>query len=182
MFWSIITAVKLRSGYGIVHQCVMAKSSISIESRCLYALIQSYSGSSGVCWPSVITLSKQMGCAERSIQNWLDELQTNGLLEIERRNGQTNMYHPMVPEEREGVNRDAPLPRTGVHPGGEPVCTQTLTNNITSEPPARKGGAATPPREISPPDEVSGLATDRLMTEDEFQSLMSSVPWRKGSA
>ena len=126
-------SVKIRSGYGIIHQCVMVKSTISRDARCLYALIQSYSGSTGRCWPAVDTLSKHLGCSERSIQNWLSELEKNGLMEIERRDGQTNVFHPLVPEDIEGVNRDAPLPRTGVHPGGAPAFTQTVSMNTISE-------------------------------------------------
>ena len=123
----------------------MSRTDISIEAKCLYALIQSYSGSTGLCWPSVSTLARQMPCETRSIQRWMRELQNKELIEIEVRRGFTNIYHPLVPED---TPDPAVIPiRPGSHPSPDPAVTQTVSMNNNNEQgfrPPLKGGSEPP--------------------------------------
>jgi hypothetical protein len=122
-----------------------------------------------------MTLAKQMGCSDRSIRNWQEELETNSLLQIERRNGQTNLYHPLIPDSIEGRNPGSAL-NSGAGEGGTPVPTN-INNEQEEGGPPLEGGPA-PLAGDGEPD-ILGFPTDRRATEEEAQQITAGLPWRK---
>jgi hypothetical protein len=129
---------ELKSGYGIVHRCVMENQKISRDAKALYALLQSYTGASEYCWPSQARLADGLGCTERSVINWLHELEENGLLRVERETGKSNRYTPLVPDaepvkEPSRVTEGSPEPVNGGSLPREPGFTLRVTSKTNTE-------------------------------------------------
>jgi len=55
----------------------------------------------GICWPGVTGLAKKTSQSERTIQRRLVELQEAGYLRSEERIGRTNLYHLILPTEKD---------------------------------------------------------------------------------
>lgn len=85
-------------------------SAISAEAFRLYVILMGYARQFETCWPRHATLAADMGSSERSIRNWLKELEDSGVIEIERRReeGMPNLYHLRVRANRaENRNGDS---------------------------------------------------------------------------
>lgn len=85
----------------------------------LYTLLIGLSRGFGACWPSQATLAAKLGITQRTVRNWLKELEIAGYLEIEHRYAQpgqeqSNIYHlkKLVPRQGEQV-RNAITSDTG---------------------------------------------------------------------
>ena len=53
----------------------------------VYAYLVSCAGSKGECWPSIPTMSEQLGIAKATVQSRLKELEERGFIEIENKSG-----------------------------------------------------------------------------------------------
>lgn len=74
---------------------------VRAPARLALMLIADYADEDHICWPSIATMSLEMGCSERTVQRVITVLVEHGLLEVERRhaaNGrqQSNRYRLAV--------------------------------------------------------------------------------------
>lgn len=91
------------------------EADISAGAFRLYAYLISYARQFGACWPSQATLAVKLRVSERTIRNWLKELEQAGLIEIEQRfserggGQQSNLYRL----KRTVASREKPAPARG---------------------------------------------------------------------
>ncbi|TZG41309.1 helix-turn-helix domain-containing protein [Halomonas eurihalina] len=76
-------------------------SDVRAPARLALMLMADYADEDHVCWPSIKTMSEEMGCSTRSVQRAIDALEERGLLAVQKRqaaNGrqQSNRYRLAV--------------------------------------------------------------------------------------
>lgn len=72
---------------------VAARTEISIEARFLFGILWTRKNGENVAWPGQATLAATMGCGERSIRRYIDELVAANLIEVEQQGlRRTNRY------------------------------------------------------------------------------------------
>jgi DNA-binding MarR family transcriptional regulator len=71
-------------GYGSVQRLVMKSKTISLSAKALYALLCSYTGHSGYCWPAQDTMASDLSITVRTISRLLNELENDGLIRREK--------------------------------------------------------------------------------------------------
>jgi Helix-turn-helix domain len=82
-----------RHGFTQVPNFVLTKTDISVGAKLTYAMLLKYAWSEDACFPGQTKLAEDMGCGERSVRRYLDELEKVELLEIVQRGlGKTNLY------------------------------------------------------------------------------------------
>lgn len=82
-----------RHGFTQVPNFILTKNDISVGAKLGYAMLLKYAWGDDACFPGQAKLAIDMGAAERSVRTYLKELESAGLLEIERRGlGKTNLY------------------------------------------------------------------------------------------
>ena len=82
-----------RYGFTQLPNFILRNPDISIGAKTTYSLFLSYAWHNNLCFPGQDTLAKAMGMSIGSISAFVKELETVGLVEIERRGqGKTNIY------------------------------------------------------------------------------------------
>lgn len=71
---------------------VLKEGSITPQAKTLYALLRMYAWQSGGCYPGQQTLAEQMGVSDRSVRDYLRELEEALLIHTERRGSTSNRY------------------------------------------------------------------------------------------
>jgi hypothetical protein len=83
----------------------------------LVYLADHFNEDEGAAWPSQARLARLMGCTDRAVRKWLDELQAAQLVRVHRadREGKSNLYRMTTPERGSGVpgTRFRPTPERG---------------------------------------------------------------------
>jgi len=98
------------------------------ERHVLARLADRINDQTGVCWPSVATIAREVCCSVRKVQGVLRELEGRGLVGVERNAGPKgcNLYSLTLP------------PATDAPPHVmHPRTTGTQPPQVTTEPPAR---------------------------------------------
>jgi hypothetical protein len=73
---------------------LLRRAEIGHGAKLTYARLCQYAGRDGRCYPSQRTLARELGVSDRSVRDYLGELETNGLVERERRGlSHTDRYH-----------------------------------------------------------------------------------------
>lgn len=67
-----------KGGYGIVGRMAMRSDKVCKEAKAVYALLCSYTGGKHYCYPTVITLAKDLCTSERTIIRLTEELRQHG--------------------------------------------------------------------------------------------------------
>jgi hypothetical protein len=104
---------------------------IGIGPQALYMWLCSFANNDGECFPSRATLANRMGCSERAVDGYMQELIDIALVVKEQRfsnNKQvTNTYHlPIgVAKSARGVAESAPTPSQNLRTELNPVLTQS---------------------------------------------------------
>jgi hypothetical protein len=123
------TVRRLGGAYGLVYASIVRDPHITPQAKALYALLASYADrDERDCYPSVTTLSKQMGASRATIQRWMAELRASGVLRVEARyrsdGGQgANTY--WLDDRWPRPGRDAP---PGITDGAHPRVTDEAQN------------------------------------------------------
>ncbi len=88
-----------KGGYGIIGRAAMRSDKVSKESKAVYALLCSYTGSKHYCYPTVETLSADMQTSERTIIRLTEELQAHGFCKKVKvkNNKRKTAYIPLNP-------------------------------------------------------------------------------------
>ena len=82
-----------RYGFTQLPNFILRNPDISIGAKTTYALFLSYAWHNNLCFPGQDTLAKAMGMSIGSINAFVKDLESVGLIEIERRGqGKTNVY------------------------------------------------------------------------------------------
>jgi len=80
-------------GFTQLPNFILKNPDISIGAKTTYALFLSYAWHNDMCFPGQDTLAKAIGMSIGSVNTFIKELQTCGLIEITRRGqGKTNLY------------------------------------------------------------------------------------------
>ena len=143
---------RVRRGYGVIHSCVMEFRGLSMGAKCLYSLLQSYQGDDEK-EKSIAELAGFLGCKGRILQKWKGELIAVGLLEVERREGKMDVYHPLLPLEKNGwggvhpgapVHAGAPLTRPDAEPDSSGTLAHGKSDDASSPPIPPRGESGEP--------------------------------------
>jgi hypothetical protein len=82
-----------RHGFTQVPNFILTKRDLSVGAKLAYAMLLKYAWNNDACFPGQLKLAEDMGAGERSVRDYLKELQAGGLLEITQRGlGKTNLY------------------------------------------------------------------------------------------
>lgn len=105
--------------------------------QALYMWLCSYANMEGECFPSRKTLAESIGCSERAIDTYIDELVVAGLVRKEPRYNENkqlsnNYYLPLgVQNLHPGVAEFAPTPSQNLRTELNPVLTQSIYTGET---------------------------------------------------
>lgn len=93
----------LAAGFTTIPNAILRFPGITPGAKLLYVLLLSYAWNSGSCFPGQDRVADDLGVSERSVRNYITELETVGLLRIKQRGlGQTNIYYvPRIPRPAE---------------------------------------------------------------------------------
>ena len=82
-----------RHGFTQVPNFILTEPNLTVGAKLTYAMLLSYAWHNDACFPGQQKLATDMGSGERSIRNYLNELETAGYLEVTQRGlGKTNLY------------------------------------------------------------------------------------------
>ena len=82
-----------RYGFTQVPNFILRNPDISIGAKTTFAMFLSFAWHADCCFPGQDRLAKDMGMSIGSVNAFIKELETAGLIEIERRGqGKTNIY------------------------------------------------------------------------------------------
>ncbi len=80
-------------GFTQVPNFLLKSNKLSAGDKMTFAMLLSYAWQNDFCFPGQARLAIDMGLSDRSVRTHLKSLETNGLLEIQRRGqGKTNTY------------------------------------------------------------------------------------------
>lgn len=108
-------AANRMSGWGLVRQDIMRDSSLSVESKAIYAYLCSIAGTGGVCYPSVDTMMRDLDVSRGRLVKHMRALVAAGVIEKTReRNGNLlgkNVYKIVSAKEiSKGIRSDNSRP------------------------------------------------------------------------
>src|SRR6202021_1989552 len=82
-----------RHGFTQVPNFILTNPGISVGAKLAYAMLLKYAWGDDACFPGQVKLAQDMGAGERSVRDYLKELEAAQLLEIQQRGlGKTNLY------------------------------------------------------------------------------------------
>lgn len=82
-----------RHGFTQVPNFILTKKDLSVGAKLAYAMLLKYAWNNEACFPGQVKLAQDMGAGERSVRDYLKELEAAKLLEITQRGlGKTNLY------------------------------------------------------------------------------------------
>ena len=90
-----------RHGFTMVPNFILTKPDLSVGAKLAYAMLLKYAWADHAVYPGQQTLATDMGAGERSVRNYLTELEQAQLLEVTQRGlGRTNLYRLHVVVQR----------------------------------------------------------------------------------
>ncbi|WP_338832861.1 hypothetical protein MHLNE_16120 [Moorella humiferrea] len=126
----IIDSPVLKKGFTSAPNAVLYDSSLSIGARWLYIILLSFAWQENECWPGHERLAQIAGCHRNTIEKYLKELRTAGLLSWKRRGlNQTNIYYLHDPSQALKI-KDA---HVGVHPDAQGLVHQDAQQLVHKE-------------------------------------------------
>jgi hypothetical protein len=118
----------------------IAATALPLGPRAVLNLLNLRCNGSGVCWPAMKTIAREIGCTERSVQNHLAELIAAGFVELVRGGGRglSNRYRLNLPvqnvENSSGFSDPEGEPNvensSGFSGGGSVQNIETVAGNI----------------------------------------------------
>ena len=80
-------------GFTQLPNFILRNPELSPGAKTTYSLFLSYAWHNDLCFPGQETLAQSLGMSVGSVNSYIKELETNGLIEITRRGqGKTNLY------------------------------------------------------------------------------------------
>src|SRR3984885_2343570 len=74
-----------RHGFTQVPNFILTNPAISVGAKLAYAMLLKYAWGDDACFPGQVKLAQDMGAGERSVRDYLKELEAAQLLEIQQR-------------------------------------------------------------------------------------------------
>ncbi len=147
--WAVFEDPIEYRGYTSVQNVVLRSEEISLAAKALYAILKSFAWQDDHCFPGMELLARYGGCDEKTIRKYRKELETSGLIEVQRRGqGRPNLYvfkalssgqdtntcpdqeQDMVPDEEDSPKKDSVKntpPSDTLYPqSGEPGAPQLI--------------------------------------------------------
>jgi len=90
---------KKNSGFGKVSRDIMKRNDISIQAKCLYALLCCYRDDNGEAYPSIMTLSRKLNKTYPMMFRYLYELESKKIIKISKQkkeNGNNKNYFKIL--------------------------------------------------------------------------------------
>ncbi len=88
-----VLAMRGIPAHGRIPRALLRDASISRDARLLWAELEDHVGKDGEApWPAQETMAEHLGCTDRAVRNWLNELVRAGWLSVEARPGRSNKY------------------------------------------------------------------------------------------
>ena len=95
-----------RHGFTQVPNFILTKKDLSVGAKLAYAMLLKYAWNNDACFPGQVKLAEDMGAGERSVRDYLKELEASRLLEITQRGlGKTNLYRLYLTVKRTSERR-----------------------------------------------------------------------------
>ena len=107
------------------HRAVVRNNQLSRDARLLFVILNSFASTKDGCFVGNDRLEFYLGCSERSIQNWLKELEAVGAVKIlvtNGRNRSVEIVQKVTIQAKSNPERSCGVPRTVVHPHPAPTC------------------------------------------------------------
>ncbi|MBQ4568259.1 MAG: helix-turn-helix domain-containing protein [Desulfovibrio sp.] len=149
---------------------------ISMGAKLVYSLLCDHARDKDHCWPSHDSISKALAASVSSVKNWLNELQANKLIVIERRSYHSSRYYLLRPA---NLGNSAPVnalrpdrPKYGRF--GQNLATEkNVKNNKINTPPLPP---ARPARAASSHEHRKRGGGDFLSANSVFENFWSAYP------
>lgn len=162
----------LAAGYGIVHTVVLKDKKLDAYAKLVYAYLSSRQGlGSKYCFPSINTISKDLGISATKTKESIKSLEENNWIQKKKRphkNGNiSNQYYVLFPAPQEVEEEQILQNKTGINQHKRPIAKQETLKILKAEggsphdlPEGEVGRDMTKGR--SPHDQ--GLVATRLLT------------------
>jgi uncharacterized phage protein (TIGR02220 family) len=119
-----------KGGYGVVYQDVTRNKNISAAAKGLYAYLAAYCGASDECYPSVETITKEMGIGKDTFYRHINSLVAAGVVEKQQVIGQDGKFGRTVYRvTHEVVIHDYPFPQNADTVSSYTEDKETINNN-----------------------------------------------------
>lgn len=128
------TGAEKSQGHARVPNEIARGATLSLQAIGLYAVLASFAGSKGTCYPSLQLLAK-LGCTTvNRVRRVIAELERSGLVVVDHGEGRRNHYHLTTPP----LTTDSPSQNDGATPPettADPIQNEqgTTTNPIQNE-------------------------------------------------
>lgn len=123
--------MKKKGGYGLVYQDVTRNKNIAASAKGLYAYLSSFCGVTDECYPSVDTITKEMGMGKDTFYRHINALVAAGVVEKSQTTGEGGKFGRTVYKlTHEVVISDFPITQNKDTDKPETVAKETNNNNI----------------------------------------------------
>jgi len=90
-------------GFTMVPNFILTNPNLSGEAKLFYSMLLKYARENDYCFPGQQRLAKDMGCSDRSLRRYQEELVKEGVLQVSQRGlGKTNLYRLDLTVQRKG--------------------------------------------------------------------------------
>ena len=122
-----------KGGYGVVYQDVTRNNNISVATKGLYAYLASFCGNSSECYPSIDTITKELGITKDTFYKHINVLVAVGVVEKKQEihNGRFGRTIYKLTHEIEIL--DSSFPKKSVSENSESNNNITNNNNINNK-------------------------------------------------
>lgn len=125
--------MKKKGGYGVVYQDVTRNSNISVAAKGLYAYLASYCGNSSECYPSIDTITKELGITKDTFYKHISVLVAVGIVEKKQEIHNGRFGRTIYKLTHEVKILDFSFPKKSASEDSESNNNITNNNNINSK-------------------------------------------------
>lgn len=124
---------KKRGGYGVVYQDVTRNKNISAAAKGLYAYLSAFCGTSDECYPSVETITREMGMVKDTFYKHVNALVAAGVIEKRQGIGSDGKFGRTLYRLSHKVEiHDIPFTENSDTVESYTDIQETISNNITN--------------------------------------------------
>ena len=89
-----LRTARIKEGYGTIQRDVMCLHGLPIHAKAVYALLVSYAGQKSACFPTVVTMSRNLDICKQLVIDSIRQLEVANLVQVERNPGKGSKYYP----------------------------------------------------------------------------------------
>lgn len=173
----------------MVYQDVTRNSNLSPAAKGVYAYLAAYCGASDECYPSVDTITKEMGMGKDTFYRHINALVAAGVVKKNQIIGDNGKFGRTVYRlTHEVVIHDFPFPQNRDTDISYTEAKETINNNIKKEQYLKKNNISCSPEaeqqsdqeenQTQEPDQKTALQQD----EEDFEKIYAAYPKKRGKA